>query len=1426
MTTLFRRQLLACAIALCALASAATGALAVTPPVFSTQWGGIGAGPSQFSNPAGVAVDGAGNVYVSDTGNNRIQKFDANGVFITQWGTLGTGNGQFNSPRGIAVRSNSVFVVDAGNARIQVFTTAGAYVLQWGTSGTGNGQFIGARGIAVTAYGTVLVTDGTLNRVQSFSTTGTYYGQWGSTGTAAGQFNSPGGITIVSSSDVFITDTGNNRIQEFDPSGFYLGQWGSAGTGNGQFNAPTDIAEWGGHLYVTDRNNNRVQMFAPSGLYEAQWGTAGLLPNQFSNPRPVGAMFGLVYVADGGESCRIQKFAPAPPETCLACSSPPDTCCEAVPQIGGPWNNIVVGTRQGYPGWPYAVTIFNLNVPPPSPLEDTNWASMTRYNGPGNSWKDDSLGTVFGLTLDEYGNIFVTHSSCYFPDAIGTVFGAAPGAIYRIDGATGAIKTFCVLPNFLDPVVNGFAAGDDKPGLGNITYDCRHHQFFVTNIEDGKIYRIQAVGANGPTGTVVQTFDPMVADNGLPGWAPLGERLWGIQWHGDRVYYSVWRQDASASAGLNEIRSVGILSSGAINPASDQHEFFLPPFPYSSSGGGGGSANYRSMPVADISFSASGRMLCGERGIYTETMTAPHSARALEYVCNAGCWTPGNVYMIGDYGNQTNASGGVDYDRHAYGGGVIGRAWATGDALHLGGFYLDTVYGYQGLRPNTNGTNLNSILLDSDGNITSGDKTLTGDIEAPGCPEMGEVLGSICGKKYKDINHNGVKDGTDPGIAGWTIQLNGPGGPYTTITTASGDYCFTGLLAGVYTVSEVGQPGWVQTAPTGGTWTVTLAAGQAVINRDFGNYFETTGGIPCAPPPTGMAGWWTFDDPATATSATDVTHTSPAKNVALFQGAAALSTTGYVKSALSLAGPGDYLRVPNANQSGLNFGSGDFAIDAWVNPTAATGVRTIVEKRKFIGAAPYRTMGWALYLNGLQATLELGNGISTQVVAGPLLTANTWTHLAVSIDRTAASGTWFVNGAALSTGPFVPLTGSVSTTADLTIGQTGTGFVAGTGLQGKLDELEIIASPLTTGKVKPIYDAGVIGKCPEYCRIPSITTICKDKPSVQVCFTICNNTATPQSYTWSLAGLPTGVGCTVAGPTVFSPPSGTVTVGAGGVSAPICVTIQRPVGLTAQNATSCYALTFVNNATGVSHMCSGAIRADNTCWCVTPAQTGVVSVAGRIQPGFIGTPIVIGVGGPCDPISFPWRVTAVYTGSSGDGDPVRVSLNGLPPGQPVFGTFQPSDPTGGGTIEVGAAYSMHDAVSPYEILLEADLDGDGLMEPVSSTMIASTYDASEALSAPLPKPTDSIRLAASPNPFFAGSSVAFSLAERGEVDLAIYDLSGRRVRALQSGVLSAGTHRFEWNGADEHGRPVAAGVYFARLGTARMQIQAKLVKLR
>jgi hypothetical protein len=295
----------------------------------------------------------------------------------------------------------------------------------------------------------------------------------------------------------------------------------------------------------------------------------------------------------------------------------------------------------------------------------------------------------------------------------------------------------------------------------------------------------------------------------------------------------------------------------------------------------------------------------------------------------------------------------------------------------------------------------------------------------------------------------------------------------------------------------------------------------------------------------------------------------------------------------------------------------------------------------------------------------------------------------------------------------------------------------------------------------------------------------------------------------------------------FTPAGGAVTVAPGSCSTPICVTIPRPAGFTAQNATSCYAISFVNDSTGACQTRTGTIRADNTCWCITPAQSGIVSVPGRLAGGLTGIPVVIGIKYPCGPpIASPYRVIALPLNPDHP-DPLALSLNGLPPGEPVFGTLSP-DPVGGDLdVTVMVSYPHgYDSSAPYEIVLEADTDGDGEMERQCSTVVAATYDDTEVTGAPSgPPAVESVKLALAPNPFFTGSNIRFSLARAEDVDLGVYDLGGRLVRQLQHGRLLAGPHAIEWNGRDDGGRRAPAGVYFVRFSSPGRRMESKVVKL-
>jgi NHL repeat/FIMAH domain len=179
------------------------------------QAGIAGLGDGQFNLPRGVATDAAGDVYVTDTQNNRIQKFASDGAFLTKWGSLGGDDGRFSVPNGVATDSNNdVYVADTGNNRIQKFASDGTFLTKWGSLGGDDGQFISPLGVATDAVGDVYVADGS-DRIQKFDSDGNFLAKWGGPGGDDGQFDQPFGVATDAAGDVYVADTGNNRIERF-----------------------------------------------------------------------------------------------------------------------------------------------------------------------------------------------------------------------------------------------------------------------------------------------------------------------------------------------------------------------------------------------------------------------------------------------------------------------------------------------------------------------------------------------------------------------------------------------------------------------------------------------------------------------------------------------------------------------------------------------------------------------------------------------------------------------------------------------------------------------------------------------------------------------------------------------------------------------------------------------------------------------------------------------------------------------------------------------------------------------------------------------------------------------------------------------------------------------------------------------------------
>jgi sugar lactone lactonase YvrE len=269
-----------------------------------------------------VAVDTSGNVYVADEYNNIIREIapDRTVTTLAGIGLIGSTNGvgaaaSFYYPAGVAVDgSGNVYVADYYNQMIRLITSGGAVTTLAHIPNYSNG-------VAVTPAGTVYETESTLIRViTSAGVTSVLagvatLGSTDGTGTMASFYN-PHGVAVDASGNVFVADTNNNRIRKITPDGVVTTLAGTGGSGstNGvastaTFNNPQGVAVDGSNnIYVADTGNNLIRKVTAAGLVITLAGSGsgsvldgpGLLA-KFNQPIGIAVdSSGKIYVADFG----------------------------------------------------------------------------------------------------------------------------------------------------------------------------------------------------------------------------------------------------------------------------------------------------------------------------------------------------------------------------------------------------------------------------------------------------------------------------------------------------------------------------------------------------------------------------------------------------------------------------------------------------------------------------------------------------------------------------------------------------------------------------------------------------------------------------------------------------------------------------------------------------------------------------------------------------------------------------------------------------------------------------------------------------------------------------------------------------------------------------------------------------------------------
>jgi len=300
---------------------------------------------AQLNCPYGVAVDGAGNIYIADRFNSRIRKVDINGIISTvagngNWGYSGDGgqaiNARLSSPYGVTVdEEGNIYIADRGNNCIRkvdsngiISTVAGNG--NWGYYGDG-GQATFAKlklpnGVAIDGVGNLYIADGDNNRIRKVDTNGIistvagngtehYFGDGGQATDA--QISRSNGVAIDGSGNIYIADGDNHCIRKVDQNGIistvvgnglegYSGDNGLAA--NARLDKPEDVAvDEAGNIYIVDKDRYCIRKVDTNGIISTiaggTWGSSGdggsATDAELQSPSGVAVDYdGNIYIAD------------------------------------------------------------------------------------------------------------------------------------------------------------------------------------------------------------------------------------------------------------------------------------------------------------------------------------------------------------------------------------------------------------------------------------------------------------------------------------------------------------------------------------------------------------------------------------------------------------------------------------------------------------------------------------------------------------------------------------------------------------------------------------------------------------------------------------------------------------------------------------------------------------------------------------------------------------------------------------------------------------------------------------------------------------------------------------------------------------------------------------------------------------------------
>ncbi len=771
--------------------------------------------------------------------------------------------------------------------------------------------------------------------------------------------------------------------------------------------------------------------------------------------------------------------------------------------------------------------------------------------------------------------------------------------------------------------------------------------------------------------------------------------------------------------------------------------------------------------------------------------------------------------------------------------------------------------------PNTGGYTVTSITHNSSF-IFAG--TLGGGIaRAPY-----NCLASIGGYKFFDANGNGVKDSSESKLPGWIINLAevdslGSLSLHDT-TDQNGAYFFDSLPAGrTYHISETPVGGWHQTHPASSNgYTIYLPSGQSIDTLNFGNKPDSA--MSCVEPPAGMVAWYPLDEQVGATVINDIMggHNGVPQPQAVTtmggHGPIQSSTLQFLNPRYKVDGAlyftpnttNNYIRVPDSPT--LNFGTGDFSVDAWVfYPVIGPSyILPIVEKSQTYNAN--NCIGFRLFIKADTLNFILMDG-TQMTVTKATVHSSVWQHIAV-VRKGGSPNTVqiYINGM-LKVSSNMQM-GSISNTTDLLIAGID-GLTSPCGLPAvfntgeiAIDEVEIFNRALLQNDVISVWNADSLGKC-------KTASICGTKFNDLNGNGIRDNSE-PGLANWKISlnmvGIPAATTDSLGNFCFFNLPVGTYTISE----------IQQSGWVqTAPSVPGTYTV-MLHPGENISNIVFGN-KADSSEACVSWSLTDttlVTSVLGNIH----GTPEVMSAGssspymqvfypynggqrlwvgntgwvaGPLDvqryiefnaaansgynftatnvsfnyndnPLGVNFNIVQFQAFYSTDGWQTSIALNNSPLIY-LNTAVQLFNQAVNAAVQAGGTFSLR--IYPYA------LNNGIAMTPTfathSNVRICGTTEQVTDVKSDKPLPKQYKLMQNYPNPFNPSTVIGYAIPNAGYVKIAVYNILGQEVKVLVSSIQSAGEYSVQFDAND-----LSSGTYFYSIRAGNYYEIKKMILLR